>query len=285
MTFRSIFSVEIAGLGLLSSGRWAESAMRAIIFIALLFCATAKANPVAMALPAADRLYMASEHLSASISQDTAELKGTFTFQYRQDTWSPGKPSFVMLEIPIWFPDSDPKDPVVAGFWKAFRKDYGIRITPQTREAFEKGIGLHVTLGTDAVPVEEFWSLTTTNSRHWVPEEWQQETGFCCLVFRFYFNNDSDLTQKPLSISYRQPLVHADGTAKFFYLPVFQNLPKHASTADTNHYSITIAAQQGCSLTVTSGEQKSRVEARQTVTFSPRHHQPIRVTAATQPNK
>ena len=258
--------------------------MRAAIFIAFMFYATARGNPVALALPAADRLYMASEHLSASISQDVAELKGIFTFQYRQDTWSPGKPSFVMLEIPIWFPDSDPKDPTVVGFWKAFRKDDGIRITPQTRAAFEEGVALRITLGGESVPVEEFWTLTTTNSRQrWAPHEWQQETGFCCLVFRFYFKDDSVLIQKPLSISYRQPLVHADGAPRFFYLPVFQNLPKGASIGDTNRYSITIAAQPGCSLTVINGEQKSSVEAGRSVTLSPRHHQPIRATATTLP--
>ena len=266
--------------------RWAEPAMRAAIFIAFMFCATARANPVALALPAADRIYMSSEHLTASISSDVAELKGTFTFQYRQDVWSPGKKSFVMLEIPIWFPDSDPKDPTVAGFWKAFPRDQVTEVTPQTRAAFERAVGLRVSLGGESLPVEQFSTLTSTNSRQrWAPREWHQEAGFCCLVFRFYFQDDSVLTQKPLSISYRQPLVHTDGAARFFYLPVFQNQPKIVSTADTNLYSITIAAQPGSSLTVSTGEKKSRVEAGQSITISPRHHQPIRATVATRPNK
>ncbi len=259
--------------------------MRAAIFVSFMFCAVARGNPVALALPATDRIYMASEHLAAIVSPDVAELKGTFTFQYRQDVGSPGQRSFVMLEIPIWFPDSDPKDPTVAGLWKAFRKDAGpTQITPQTRAAFEKGVGLRVALGGEAIPVEEFSTLTSTNSRQrWAPHDWQQEAGFCCLVFRFYFKDDSALTQKPLTISYRQPLLHADGLAKFFYLPVFENLPKAASTADTNRYSITVAARPGCSLTVSSGDKKSRVEAGQSMTISPRHHQPIRATAARRP--
>ena len=234
----------------------------------------------------ADRLYMASEHLSASISPEVAELRGTFTFQYRQDAPAPGQRSFVMLEIPIWFPEADPDDASVAAFWKAFPKDQVTAVEPQTRAVFEQAVGLRASLAGEPLRVEQFSTLTSTNRwQRWAPREWQQEAGFCCLVFRFYIQDDSVLTKKPLAISYRQPLVHGGGLARFFYLPVFENLPKGASTADTNRYSITIAARSGCSLTVRSGEQMSRVEAGQNVTFSPRHHQPIRATTATRPNK
>lgn len=246
------------------------------------FCALARGNPLASALPAADRLYMASEHLVASISPNAAELNGTFTFQYRPDVPTPGQKSFVMLELPIWFPEVHSQDPAVAGFWKSFPKDGVTEVTPQTRAAFEKAVGLRAFLGGDPLSVKQFSKLTSTNSRQrWASREWQQEAGFCCLVFRFYIQDDSALTKKPLTISYRQPLLKGNGVGKFFYLPVFQNLPKGASTAETNHYSITVVAEPGCSLAVSSGDQKSTVEAGHSIIFSPRHHQAIRAVATT----
>jgi hypothetical protein len=252
------------------------------ILIFFLVCAAARANPVALALPATDRIYIASEHLTISISPEVAELRGTFTFQYRQDVPSPGQRSFVMLEIPIWFPEQHPTDSSVAEFWRVFPKDNGAEVTPQTTGVFERAVALHASLGGQSLPVSQFSSLTHTNSRQrWAAREWQQEAGFCCLVFGFYFKDDSTLTQKPLIISYRQPLSHSGGVASFFYLPVFQNLPKSTSTTDTNRYAITITAQPGCSLMVTSADQKSEVESGHSITLSPRHHQAIRAVATT----
>jgi hypothetical protein len=214
--------------------------MRIAILISLLFCAGASANPIALALPAADRIYMSSEHLTASISPVCAEFQGTFTFQYRQDVPAPGQRSFVMLEIPIWFPEQHPTDPSVAAFWKAFPKDDVTEVTPQTRSAFERAVGLRASLGGQPLPVGQFSTLTHTNSRQrWADRAWQQEAGFCCLVFRFYIKDDTAMTQKPLTISYRQPLSHSEGVASFYYLPVFQNLPTGASTTDTNRYAPT----------------------------------------------
>ena len=260
--------------------------MRIAIFISYLVCAVARANPIALALPATDRIYMASEHLTASISTEVAELRGTFTFQYRQDVPVPGQRSFVMLEIPIWFPEQHLTDPSVAAFWKAFPKDEIAEVTPQATAAFEQAVGLRASLGGEPLPVGQFSTLTHTNSRQrWAAREWQQEAGFCCLVFRFYFKDDSTLTQKPLTISYRQPLSHSDGVARFFYLPVIQNLPKGTSTADTNRYAITIAAQPDCSLIVTSADQMWQIESSHSVTLSPRHHQPIRAVAKTPSDK
>ena len=189
-----------------------------------------------------------------------------------------------MLEIPIWFPESHPTDSAVAGFWKAFPKDEVTEVTAETRAAFEHAVGLRVALGGQSLPVAQFSTLTTTSSR-WggVSREWQQEAGFCCLIFRFYFKDDSVLTQKPLTISYRQPLVQANGVSRFFYLPIFQNLPKGASTADTNRYSITLVAQPDCSLIVNSGGQECEVKAGHSITLSPRHHQAIRAVATRWP--
>jgi len=245
----------------------------------------AEGNPLPLAIPAADRMFMASEHLTATISPEVAEMHGTFTFRYRKDVSSSGQKSFVQLQVPIWFPETQPRDPSVAGFWKVFRRDDGNQITPQTRAAFENAVGLRVALGGQEVPVEEFWTLTSTNNRvRWAPPEWQREPGFSCLVFRFYFQDDSELTKKPLTISYRQPLLQTNGVGRFFYLPVFHNLPDTLSTADTNVYSITVVAK-GCFLTVISGDKQAGVQAGRGIMISPRHHQPIRATAKSTPNE
>ena len=259
--------------------------MRVAILITFLFCDIAISNPLPLPLDATDRIYMSSEHLTASISPDVAELRGTFTFQNRHDVPAPGQRCYVMLEIPIWFPETQPKDPSVAGFWKVFPKDKVTNVATSTRAAFEKAVGLRVSLGGESLPVDVFSTLTSTNSRQrWAPREWQQEAGLCCLVFRFSFIDDSDLAKKPLAISYRQPLLQANGVGHFFYLPEFQNLPKGTSTTNTNLYSITIVAQPGCSLVVTRGKQNSAVEAGHSLTLSPRHHQAIKATATAQPN-
>jgi len=259
--------------------------MRFAILISFLLCATARANPRALLL-GAERIYMSSEQLTVTISPEDAELRGTFTFQFRQDVTAPKRPYVVILQIPIWFPEQHPTDPSVAVFWKTFPK-YGVgHLTPQSRAAFERAVGLRASLGDQALPVEDFCTLTHTNSTpRWADRAWQQEAAFCCLVFGFSIEDDTALTQKSLTISYRQPLSHSEGVAGFYYLPVFQNLPKGTSTTDTNRYAITIAAQPGCSLAVTSGDQKLQVESGQSVTLSPRHHQAIRAVAKTQSNK
>src|ERR1035441_6246568 len=79
--------------------------MRITAFITFLMCAIARGNPVVYAVPASDRVYMSSEHLTATISPVEAQLKGTFTFHYRADVPAPGQKSAVVLEIPIWFPE------------------------------------------------------------------------------------------------------------------------------------------------------------------------------------
>jgi hypothetical protein len=255
--------------------------MRIATFIAFLFCATARANPLPVAFPAEVLVYMSSERLTASISPDEAELKGTFTFS---NQLAVAQAASIILEIPIWFPEIDPKDSSVADFWKSFRKDELTSVTPQIKVALEKSVGLHVSLGGEPLAAYRLTALTSTNSRQrWAPREWQQETGFCCLVFEFYFDHAAALTQKPLTISYRQPLLQVKGAGEFFYLPVLQNLPKSLSTTDTNRYTITIIAEPRCSLVVSNGGQKTLVEAGHSITLSPRHHQAIRAIATTQP--
>ena len=118
----------------------------------------------------------------------------------------------------------------------------------------------------------------------WAPPEWRQEPGFCCLTFDFYFQDDSALVQNPLTISWEQPLLQAKGEREFYYVPVFEGLPKGMPTTDKGRYSVAITADSCCSLTVTSAGEKATIEPGRSEVFSPRHHQAIRVMVTTRAN-
>jgi hypothetical protein len=258
--------------------------MRIITFIAVLMCVVARSNPTVLTVPASDRVYMSSEHLTAVISPDEAQLTGSFTFHYRADVPAPGQKSYVVLEIPIWFPEERFKDASVGEFWKTFPKDADTEVAPTNRMEFEKATGLQVSLGGRPLSLIRLDLLLTNSVVMTVPWEWHQEPGFCCMVFSFCPDDDVALTQKQLTISYRQPLLKANGTGRFYYLPDFKNLPKGTGTADLNMYSVTILAAPDCTLTVSDGNQKSDVEAGHAIRVSPRHQQPIRVVVTKQPN-
>jgi hypothetical protein len=87
-----------------------------------------------------------------------------------------------------------------------------------------------------------------------------------------------------MTISWRQPLLHVSGKGEFFYLPGFENLPVAATTTDTNRYSITIAAEVGCSVEVSDGSEKAIVLAGQSRVFTLRHHQAIRAMVTARAN-
>ena len=165
--------------------------MRIITFIAFLMCAVARGNPVVFAVPASDRVYMLSEHLTAIISPDEAQFTGNFTFHYRADVPAPGHKSAVVLEIPIWFPEERSKGTSVAEFWKSFPRDGDTEVTPQNRTDFEKAIGLHASLGGKPLPLIRLDLLLTNTVIMTVPWEWHQEPGFCCLVFSFCPDDDT----------------------------------------------------------------------------------------------
>lgn len=236
-------------------------------------------------VPASDRVYMSSERLTAVISPDKAELKGIFTFHYRADVPAPGQKSYVVLEIPIWFPEERFKDASVGEFWKSFPTDVDTEVAPTNRMAFEKAIGLQVSLGGRPLSLIRLDLLFTNSVVMTVPWEWHKEAGFCCLVFSFSPDEDDiALTQKQLTVSYWQPLLQVDGTGRFYYLPDFKNLPKGTGTADANIYSVTIQAATNCNLTVSNGNQKSDVEGGHAITVSPRHHEPIKAVVTKRPN-
>jgi hypothetical protein len=260
--------------------------MRTTAFIYAILCCVAAANPLP-GLNSADTLvYIASEQLSISISPESASLKGVFTFQSRGMVKEAYMNQPVLMDLPIWFPEQSPEGSNFTAFWKTIPKDEVVMFTPKTRDAFEKGLVLSVFTGDQLLEIKRFTILTTHNDRQrWAPRDWQQEPGFWCIVPRFLIPSCSALTQKPLTISWRQPLLQMAGKREFFYLPAFENLPGLATTADTNIYSITITAEPSCSVDVSNGNEKATVLPGQSRVFSPRHHQAIRamVTAWANP--
>jgi len=266
--------------------------LRVAMLIALAFCATAWGNARVVHPSAAEaRTYIASEHLTARIGRDSAQFSGTFTFAYRQNEPSLGQRRSMILEIPVWFPEIYPKDPSVAAFWIAFGQQGVVQVSSESRVILEQAIGLRVSLGEEPLTVDELVVLTQSQPGYrWrqkprVPREWLKERGLGCVVFRFHLKNDSLLTQKPLTISYRQPHYEAYGGVRFFYLPNFNGLPEGASTIDPSLYSITIIAEPECALMLVSGDTKASVEPGQSIAVSPRHHQAIKATVTTRSNK
>ena len=252
--------------------------MRLPAVIYVMSCVAAVANPLPGLNEAGALVYIASEHLTVSISPERASLKGVFTFQSRGTVKEAYMSQPVLMDIPIWMPEQNTQSSNVTSFWKGIPSDEVVMFTPETRDAFEKGLVLSVSTGNEPLEIKRFTILTTRNDRQrWAPRDWQQEPGFWCVVPQFLIPSCSALTQKPMTISWRQPLLHVSGKGEFFYLPGFENLPAAAMTTDTNRYSITIAADAGCSVEVSDGSEKANVLAGQSRIFTLRHHQAIRV--------
>jgi hypothetical protein len=192
----------------------------------------------------------------------------------------------VLMDIPIWIPEQNSERSKVTNIWKEIPRDEAVMITPEIRDAFEKGLVLSVLTGNQPLEMKRFTILATHNDRQrWAPRAWQQESGFWCLVPRFLVPSCSALIQKPMTMSWRQPLLQAAGKREFFYLPVFENLPAAATTSDTNRYSITITAEAGCSVEVSNGSEKATVLPSESSVFTPRHHQAIRAMVTMRANK
>jgi hypothetical protein len=236
----------------------------------LLIWVSAGANPTPIPENLSDSIYMSSEKLTVTVSEDTARLAGTFTFRYHGHGPAPGWRPFVRLEIPVWFPAQDARDSTVAAFWKTFPKYDIVEITPETRGAFQKALDLQVSLGDEPLQVKQFSSFTTSTNT------WADEPGFFCIVLKFYIEDGTKLAEKPLQLSYRQPLRHTNDEAVFYYVPMFENLPAGARTTNTNRYSITIVDQAGVSLMVSDSQRSTVLSSGGSVVLSPRHHQAIR---------
>src|ERR1035437_9404366 len=121
--------------------------MRLAILIYVLFGSIAVANPLALANNAVDRLYIASEQLTVTVSSNRATLRGVFRFNYRQDVPGPGQKSYVGLRVPVWFPELNPEEPPVAEFWRAFADERHTEVNTDTKVAFERALALRVFLG------------------------------------------------------------------------------------------------------------------------------------------
>jgi len=260
--------------------------MRLPAIIYFISCVAAAANPLPGLNEARALVYIASEHLSVSISPEGASLKGVFTFQSRGKVKETYMSQPVLMDIPIWIPEQNPESSNVTSFWKEIPRDDAVMSTPASRDAFEKDLVLNVFTGNQPLEMKRFTILTTRNGRQrCAPRDWQQEPGFWCVVPRFLVPSCSALTQKPFTMSWRQPLLHVAGKREFFYLPVFENLPAPATTTDTNRYAITVTAEAGCSVEVSNGSEKATVLAGESRVFTPRHHQAIRAMVTTRANK
>ena len=117
-----------------------------------------------------------------------------------------------------------------------------------------------------------------------IPKGWR-EPGYHVLLFTFMVSPRIIDSGTPITISYRQPLLSTAGTSSFFYMPIFEHLPKSVSLSETNHYGITLTAAPNCDLVVTNGLFHARVAPGQNVNLSPKHLQAIRVTVQPQVNK
>jgi hypothetical protein len=259
-----------------------------ILSVLLLAICVTRGNPIPGPLGA--HYYISFEQLQVAVSPTNAVFKGTFEFSSPdlkdsdKETWE------TYMELPIWFPQQTSDDPSVNAFWEAFGTNIFNVIRPNNKGAFEKAVALKVFFGRQAMPVAGFAMLYQDGDRRpfefFTFNEWKvfqeyQEPGFCCLLF--HIDGLGTFAQKhvPVTISYRQPLLKVGKTGRFFYLPIFENLPKDVSTTDTNRYSIELTALPGCLLSVTNGSKAFQIEAGNSVTLIPEDRQAIRAIVAT----
>jgi hypothetical protein len=78
-----------------------------------------------------------------------------------------------------------------------------------------------------------------------------------------------------MTVSYRQPLLRTKGESRFFYLPMFTNLPRDISTTNTNRYAVTITSSGG-TLRINMAGEDVTVGNSKTVTLAPKGLEPIR---------
>lgn len=248
--------------------------MRAAIFILLAGCMMTIANPRMLPLHGDYRLFMSSEDLTVRLSPDSAKIAGTFRFKHRQDVEQPEAARPAVLQIPIWFPERDDQNPLVAKFWRMFPKEaHEGKLNSRNKALFKRMVDLHAWLGDRLLKITRFDVLTYQQGQKYAPMEWNQEVGWCCLVFQFEFDIDSTLVKQPLRVSYSQPLLHKGEEARFFYLPVLKNLPV---ITDVESYHIMVIAEKGCSLEISNGDAQAVVEEGLSARLTPQHHVPIR---------
>jgi hypothetical protein len=285
--------------------------MRACLLIAIFAAATAGANPRVVG-PAPLSAFLSSEKLRVSVTATDAVFSGSFTFSTTEplrppseaDPWRGARS--LTINLYVWFPEESNGDPIVAEFWRTFRKgDINLLTTNAAyREIFDRAVGLRVRVGERELRVgRDIDSFVALPYRPPDPEadrfisglfkamhepepgsEQLTEPGFYLLVLWFHDNGKLVWNQTPVSLSYRQPLARLGGESRFFYVPVFADLPDGSLTADTNHYSLTFEAR-GCSLAITNGTQRAFIENGCSATLAPQIHQPFRAISKPHPTK
>jgi hypothetical protein len=259
---------------------------QAFVAAILLSAGVAGGNPIPGPLPA--HVYLSSERLEVIVSPAAAEFKATFIFSAHDIKDSDKDVLETFMQLPVWFPQQASDDPSVTGFWKTFGTNVFNRLRPENEKALEKAVGLKILVEKQSLPINAFVMLYQNGDQRTFKffkfKEWEvfrelQEPGYCCLLFRI--DGLGKLVQKhvPIVVSYRQPLLKAEGNGRFFYLPIFENLPKDVLTTDTNRYSVTLTAASGCSLTVTNGQRTFKVDAGHSIALAPQDRQAIRAMA------
>jgi hypothetical protein len=257
--------------------------MRNLVALLLLVCPLASANPfVARGV----HVWMSAEKLSIIVSPSNASISGTFSFQLESgQKWSPVI-EVMHLEIPIWLPDQSFMDPLVAAFWRELEES---STAAETLNAFGHLTELHASVGGHRLSPKRVRAYNPGQEDYFLgsfrPEKPKalEEPGFRCVLVDFPFSsNELHLNPQTVinaAVSYHQPLSGPKGDGRLFYVPFFVNQPPGAETTDTNRYSIRITCSADNPLKVTNGEQKLTVGSQESVSLSPVHCQPIRVSA------
>jgi len=262
--------------------------------ITLFVCAVfvAQANP--LPLIELDPFYIASEKLVVTLTPESAVVAGTFTFKSKASATNPPDfPNYIWL--PVWLPEPAQADTVTKRFWDTFGTNLFNRITAARHETIDLIIGLKATLGAKPIETVDFLglyhdiNLDRLLNRKFIP--WDKERKgtlqllrnhldpeFCCLVFPIV--SDLGLTQKslPLAVQYHQPLVVSGKERKFYYVPMFKDLPEDISTLDTNIYRISLTVATNCQAQVTVNGNHYDLRPGQSLTISPKHLSAIRAT-------
>jgi hypothetical protein len=259
--------------------------MRSCILLILFFWLTARANPVAPDPPL--DAFISSEKLAVTVGPAEARFDGMFTFKTAGHVSSIEQTAgFVRLQIPIWFPAGSKQSSAIASFWKAIdQAQYSYLTDSTSKKVIEQALELRVVVNALSLPVSDLVISGRGGYGYTIiPKRWR-EPGYHVLLFTFMVSPQIIDRGAPINISYRQPLLISAGRRSFFYIPIFDHLPKGVSLSETNHYSITLIAAPDCDLTVTNGLFKAHVEPGQDVMLGPKHLQAIRVTVQSRANK
>jgi hypothetical protein len=130
--------------------------MRYIFALLVVFCVAVSGNPLPM--PPENNVFIASERLEVKLAPMEAVINATFTFASNAPTELDDH-STTFIELPIWLPNQNATNALVAAFWETFGWNLFNRITPERRTAFEKAVGLKVLVEKREIPVDTFVTI------------------------------------------------------------------------------------------------------------------------------